>query len=450
MNRAKKITEEELLHGDLRKVFLHYLFPAVSATFLIAANYLIDTICVGQKVGETGIAALNVSVPVTGLFYALGYLFAYGSSNLFSNHIGAGEKEKARVYYGTSVKSLFLIALILMGLGIGFNDQITWLLCNGASFYKEASEYLYYVFVFTPFYCLETFYVVYVRNDGSPIMSAVGTFTTSVTNILLDFLFVWVLDLGLAGASAATGLGLVFGFGIDFSQTFRKNSLLKIRGSGYSLKSLRKIVITGFSNFIREFSGSFLVLIVNIILLDLSGETAVAVYGVIANLGNVVMCALTGASNAIQPIIAVNLGGKQYDRVRRLLKMGIIASTVMALAYTAFAEIAPQLLIAIFLDHPTEQLQAMCIPGIRIISPGYIAAGITTVYNVYFESTLRSKNAFWIALIRGLIAPVTAIAVFVRFFGVEGVWLSFLVAELFSLWCAIRIERNFDLNGSQI
>ncbi len=439
---STNLKEKELLEGDLGKVFGHYLVSSFSAAFLIAVNFLIDTICVGQKIGEIGIAALNVSVPVTGLLYALGYMFAYGSSNLFSHEIGAGRKKEARVYYGTALKTLTGISVIILLAGTWFAEPITWALCNGASFYKESSRYLFYVFAFAPFYCLETFFNVYMRNDGKPAWSAIATLVSTSVNIVLDFLFVWVFPFGLAGASAATGIGLVCGFLIEFLQTFRRDSALNVNHCGYSPALLKSIVMTGFSSFIREFSRSFLVLIINIVLLNLSGETAVAVYGVIANLGNVVVCALSGVSNAIQPVIAVNLGAKKYDRIHRLFRMGVLTSAACAAAYAAFAEIHPEMLISIFLDHPTEELAEMCIPGIRIISPGYIAAGITTVCNVYMESTLRPRSAARSALVQGFISPIASVLMLVPFLGTEGVWLAFLIAELVSLASAVHAEKT--------
>ena len=88
-----------MISGGITKLFLRYLFPSVMSTLLIAANYLIDTICVGLEIGETGLAALNVVVPVTGLMYAAGFLFSFGSSNLFSNKMGEGNEKLARKYY---------------------------------------------------------------------------------------------------------------------------------------------------------------------------------------------------------------------------------------------------------------------------------------------------------------------------------------------------------------
>ena len=426
-----------MLSGSVTKLFLRYLFPSVMATLLIAANYLIDTICVGLEIGETGLAALNVVVPVTGLMYAAGFLFSFGSSNLFSNRLGEGKEKEARAYYGTAVASLAIFSALVMIPGLIFNDQISYFLCAGANFYEMSAEYLRYVFLFTPFYCFETFYNVYMRNDGAPVFSMLGTMTTCGTNILLDILFVWIFKWGMMGASLATGVALLIGFFVTFGGTFRKDSQLKIWKSRVDFKLFKPILINGAPDFLREISGSMVILIVNMILLFLSGETAVSAYGVIANLGNVVLCGLAGVSNAVQPLISFNYGAGRIDRGRKFVRLAVITSALLAFGYVAFAEIFPEVLVSAFLDAPTPELVLLCRDGIRIISPGYILAGIAIVLNIYFEAVYAPGAAFGAALVRGLVAPIACIAIFVLVLDVTGVWISFLAAEAVSLLTAI-------------
>lgn len=446
-------TQVEMLSGNATRLFLRYLFPSVMATLLIAANYLIDTICVGLEVGETGLAALNVVVPVTGLMYAAGFMFSFGSSNLFSNRMGEGNDVLARKYYGTAVAALAIFSALVMIPGLIFNDQISYFLCAGAPFHEMSAEYLWYVFLFTPFYCFETFYNVYMRNDGAPVFSMLGTMTTCGTNIVLDILFVWVLKWGMMGASLATGMALFVGFFVTVSGTLRKSSQLKIWKSSVDFKLLEPILVNGAPDFLREISGSMVILIVNMILLWLSGETAVSAYGVIANLGNVVLCGLAGVSNAVQPLISFNYGAGRIDRGRKFVRLGVIASVILSVGYVAFAEIAPEVLVSAFLEEPTAELILLCRDGIRIISPGYILAGISVVLNIYFEAVYAPNEAFWAAMIRGLAAPIICIVVFVALLDITGVWISFLAAEIASLLITIWLYGKVNkaiLSGKQI
>ena len=444
MQHKKILVNNQLVTGNVTGLFFRYLFPSVMATLLIAGNYLIDTICVGLKVGETGLAALNVVVPVTGLMYAVGFLLSFGSSNLFSNRMGEGKETLARQYYGTAVAALAAFSVVIMVPGLIFNDEISYFLCAGAPFYDMSAQYLWYVFAFTPFYCFETFYGVYIRNDGAPMFSMLGTVATCGTNIFLDVLFVWIFEWGMMGASLATGMALVVGFLVVFSGTFRKSSQLKIWKCGLNMKLLKPIMVNGAPDFLREISGSIVILIVNMLLLWLSGETAVSAYGVIANLGNVVLCGLAGVSNAVQPLVSFNIGAGEVKRAKKLLRLGEITSASLAVCYVVFAEIYPDLLVSAFLDTPTAELTALCHDGIRIISPGYILAGISIVLNIYFEAVYAPREAFWTAMIRGMVAPVVCIALCVALWDVTGVWISFVAAEVVSLLVALVLYRKVD------
>ena len=136
-------------------LYMHYLIPSILATLLIAGTYLVDTIVVGRSLGESGLAALNVVVPVTGLMYAAGFMFGFGSSNLFSNSLGGGNEKTARAYYGTSVLGLFIFSLLVMIPGLLFTRKIASMLCGGAAFSAQTEQYLRYVFWFARFIALK-------------------------------------------------------------------------------------------------------------------------------------------------------------------------------------------------------------------------------------------------------------------------------------------------------
>ena len=420
-------------------LYMHYLVPSILATLLIAATYLVDTIVVGRTLGETGLAALNVVVPVTGLMYAAGFMFGFGSSNLFSNSLGEGNEKAARAYYGTSVLGLMVFSLTVMIPGLIFTREIAGLLCGGADFSAQTEEYLRYVFWFTPFYCFETYYSVYVRNDDAPVFSMMGTFTTTVSNIILDYILVVIYPRGMRGASLATGFALVCGFLVAYSASFRRQSRLKIRKARVDLKLMWPMIANGTSDFFREISGSVLVLVVNLVLLNISGATAVAAYGVIANLGNVVLCGLAGVANTVQPLASFSIGAGKQKRAMFFLKLGVVTTIALAGLYTLYAEIRPETLVTIFLEEPTPSLYAISVEGIRIISIGYIFAGLTNLIGVFMEAERDSRVAFVISVLRGFAAPLALMTLLSLLMGVKGIWVAFLAAEALSLLISVLL-----------
>ena len=428
-----------LTSGNLNKIFVQYLIPAVTATLLIAVTYIIDTICVGQKFGESGLAALNVVVPVTGFLYALGYMFAYGGSIQYAADLGRNEPDKAKQAFTGSFVTLAVLCGLIMALGLIFLDPITEFLCAGGSMVQMTREYMQFVFWFAPFYCMEIYFSVFTRNDDKPRLSMIGTMCCSTLNIILDVLFIYGFNWGMAGASLATGIALVVATLVEMSAMFYKTSCMRfVRVYGY-LKQVRSYVRVGAPTFLRELATALVTLIINIILLRLSGEIAVAAYGIVANLATVVLFGLAGVSNGMQPLVSINAGAGRLDRVKKLLRKALIVSAVMAMVYIAFAEFFPQILTAVFVDSKDPSFLAMSRDGIRFVSPSYLLAGLTIVLNVYCESVQANNEALLLSLLRGIVLPITCVFGCAALWGVNGVWFSFLSTEMISFVVAILI-----------
>ncbi len=425
--------------GNLNKILFQYLVPAVTATLLIAVTYIIDTICVGQKFGESGLAALNVVVPVTGFLYALGYMFAYGGSIQYAANLGRGEPERAKQAFTGSFVTLTVLSVALMALGLVFLNPITEFLCGGSGMVEMTRDYMRFVFWFAPFYCMEIYFSVFTRNDNKPQLSMIGTMCCSVMNIILDVLFIYGFDWGMTGASLATGISLVAATLIEMSAMLYKTSCLRFVHVNRFFRQVRSYVQIGAPTFLRELAAALVTLIINIILLRLSGETAVAAYGIIANLATVVLFGLAGVSNGMQPLVSINAGAGRLDRVRSLLRKSLVVSAVMALAYIAFAELFPQLLTAVFVDSTDPAFIAMSRDGIRFVSPSYLLAGLTIVLNVYCESVQANKEALILSLLRGIILPIACVFSCAAAWGVTGVWCSLLLTELISFVAAVMI-----------
>jgi putative MATE family efflux protein len=429
--------------------------PAILATLLISTNFIVDSICIGQKFGEPGLAALNVVVPITGFLYALGYLFAYGGSIQYSSALGAGDRLRARQAFTGSLVMLVGSITVVMVLGLVYLDSILSFLSGGSSIADTAREYLRYVFWFAAFYSLEIYFSVFLRNDGQSRRSMWGTITGSSLNIILDVLFIFVFEWGMIGASVATGLALVAAVIVEASGVLKKGSNLRLAKLEHYFRELWSYLRIGAPTFMRELSASLVVLIVNIILLRMSGETAVAAYGIVANLGTVVLCGLAGVSNAMQPLVSINAGAERFDRVKALLRMALIWSAALSMVYLVVAEIFPELLTAIFVDSKNPAFLAMSLAGIRWVSPSYLLAGLVIVLNVYLESLQANKLAFVLSMSRGILIPVLCVTVFSSIWGVKGVWYSFLAAELLSIvlgagfvWRVLL--RQKDLGGQRI
>ena len=249
----------------------------------------------------------------------------------------------------------------------------------------------------------------------------------------------------MTGASLATGIALVLGFSVVFCSTLRRKSRLNLWKSGLQMKLMGKIILNGTSDFFREIAGSSLVLVVNLVLLQVSGMTAVAAYSVIANLGNVVLCGLAGVANTVQPLASYSIGAGNRKRAVFFLRTGVITTLILAGIYTLFAEFRPDTLVTVFLEDPTPDLLKLSTAGIRIISAGYVFAGLTNLLAVFMEAEHEPRSAFTVTILHGFALPLASLTVLTLLMDVNGVWISFLISEALSLLIAALMYRRIQI-----
>lgn len=439
-----KNSKSELLTARPGKLFLRYLFPGVAATMMVALNYFIDTLCVGQALGEVGIAALNISQPAPGVLYGFGYLFGVGGATLYSAYHGRKEGQKARGVYTLCLVALLAVGLLIMGLGTVFLDPITRFMGGAGGLYQGVREYLQYVFLFAPFFAIETFMVTFTRNDNAPRLSMTATFCGCGLNIILDVLFLFGFGWGIWSASLATALAVTFSSCFLLVLTLRKRSGLKPVRRGLHFKELFAASKIGLPSFLQELTGSVVILTFNSVLLRISGETAVAVYGVIASMSLVVTSGLAGVSNAMHPLVSINAGAGKPARVQSFLKMAVFSSMLVSLGFLLVGELMPESLIHVFVS-PDAEFMALAVPGVRIVFFSYLLVAANVLLGVYFQSVQSSGEAFALTLLRSVVLPVAAVMGCAFFFGVTGVWVATILAEALALvaalWLFYRVRR---------
>lgn len=434
----------DLITDRIERIFPRYLAANIASSILISLNYFVDMVCVGQSVGELGLASLNVAVPATGFLYALGFLFGAGGANRYSGYLGERKTEKAKQVFGTTLLACVATAAVLTVAGLVFLQPIGAFLGAAGDYRQGTLDYLLFAFAFAPGYMLEPFLSVFLANDKAPRLSVLGNGVGVAVNVLLDVLFISVFGWGLGGASLASGAGVLAACVLLMCGAFRKNSGLHLRQCRPNARELVPALKVGVSSCLRELTGSLLIVVINLVLVNLpnAGEKAVAAYGVVASYGTVILCTLAGVSDTIQPLVSINTGAGKSRRSRRILWMGVLWALGIMGVYVFVGELWPETLIRIFVDSKDPEFLAMSIDGIRAVFPCYLAAGVTVCLNVYFEAVQASLEAFWLSMLRGFLIPTLTVFVCVFFLGVKGVWVSFLLSECVCMAIALLLSRR--------
>ena len=273
----------------------------------------------------------------------------------------------------------------------------------------------------------------FARNDNATTTAMIGSISGSLFNIVCDYVLMFPMGLGLTGAALATAASPVVTSLVCCIHYFGKNSNIKFKWKRPSARLLFSCCKLGVSAFVGEISSAVTTTIFNMLILGIAGNVGVAAYGVIANLSLIAMAIFNGISQGAQPLISKCYGHGDQKEVNVLLKLGLMVSLITEGIAIVTAWGFTDSLIRIFNSEGNETLLYYAHDGMRLYFLGYLFAGVNIMLVGYFSATDRAKQAFVASILRGALAIAVCAVVMSRLWGINGVWLSFLVSEIITL-----------------
>ncbi len=440
----------DLTKGSTRKIFMHYLLPSISATLVTSIYILADTIMIGKGVGPDGIAALNIVLPIFALFSGLGLLFGVGGSVLMSVAQGSNDYELGKKYFTTSTISVAVTSIILFIVLHTFLDSVLHLLGTTEVTFYLAKEYALIIVNSTPIFMFSSMLQAFVRNDKNPTLAMIGVISGGVSNIILDYIFIYELNLGMSGGAIATVLGSTITVAILITHFFHKSNTLKLVRHGFSKERLARVVTNGFSSFLVEMTNGVVTLLFNIQLVKYIGDIGITVYSIIANSSIVVLSLANGIAQAAQPILAVNYGAGKKKRVSEVQKLGMVCTTMIGIMIVFAGVLFPKVITHIFI-HATDEILTLAVPAIRTYFVAFIFVNLNVFGSNYFQSVMQPQYAMGITLLRGIILSSGFVLILPAFLGAHGIWLAIPLAEALTfLIVYVLLQREKKTTGVKV
>lgn len=413
--------------------FRRYAAPGVLGMIGISCYILADTFFVAKGTGSLGLAALNIAIPAYNLMNGLGLMVGVGGATHYSLCRAQGDAAEAdRTFTHTLLLGL-CIALLFVLTGTFGVVPLSRLLGANAETLDMTAVYLRLLLCFAPFFVTNNVMIAFVRNDGEPGRAMAGMIAGSLFNIVFDWVFIFPCGLGMFGAALATGASPLVSLLVLSGHLRRPSRGFHLRRERLRPRLLPRICAPGLSSLVSELASGITLLLINLVLLRIAGNTAVAAYGVIANLALVESAIFTGLSTGVQPLISRSA---EADR-RRLLRWTVTtALAISALMYVlVFVFASP--ITAVFNSEHDPALAACAVPGLRIYFAGFLAACINIIAAAYFSAAGQASRGFIISLVRSIIAIPPVLFALSALLGVTGVWLAFPAVE--ALACALSL-----------
>ena len=412
------------------KNFIHYVSHSVAAMIGISIYILADTYFIASYAGTDGLAVLNLVLPLYGLMNALGSMLGIGSATRYSIRKARGKDVSSFFLQSLFWNAVFSIPFLLAGLF--FPGLLLQLLGADRTLQELGIPYVRTILPFAFFYMSNYTTTAYVRNDNHPSIAMMGSVFASFFNIVFDYIFMFSMNMGMAGAALATGISPIVSSLFCLIHYCGKKNTIPFGWQVPRIKHLFACCKLGLSNFVGEIANAVTITTFNMLILNLSGNIGVASYGVIANISSVCTAIFNGLAQGVQPLMSQSYGKKERKELKKYLQYGIIASLIFSVLIIFFVNYKSDFFIALFNSENNAGLHASAKEGIAVYFWAFLFGGINTLLVSYFSATNNPKPAFLTSLIRGTFAIIFFALLLSSIWKMLGVWLAFPCSEAFS------------------
>lgn len=437
---------EELEKANVGWLMLKYFVPAFIGVFVNALYNIVDRIFIGQGVGAEALSGISVIFPVMLIMMGFGMLIGIGSGVLVSINLGRKNIEMAEKTIGTGFSLMFTVSVAVMFITYLLKEPILHSFGSTPETFQYANDYLNIILAGTPFMVIGFSLNNVIRSEGNARIAMISMILSSITNVVLDYIFIFKLNMGVKGAAYATIISM-FVLMVWVLVHFRgKRSVVKLRKKniGIDWKILKEIVAIGMAPFAMQIAGSFVHGLLNKKLIAFGSDLAVGAMGIINSVLTIFIMAIVAINMATQPIIGFNYGAKSIKRVKDAVRISLIASTLIAVFAFAVIQAIPGLIVKLF-NNDSQVLYDISVNGIRLVILALPIVGFQVVASNFFQSVGKAKLAMFATLFRQVIMLIPLIYIFPGFWGINGIWLAFPVADSMSaIAVSIMLIREWN------
>lgn len=419
-------------HFNSRKL-LRFTFPSIIMMVFTSIYGVVDGFFVSNFVGKTPFAAVNFVMPIIMILGGLGFMFGTGGSALIAKNLGEGNKERANKLFSMLIAVSAVSGIVIAILGFVLIRPVLSMLGAEGEMLENSVLYARVVIPAIPVLFLQYEFQSLFVTAQKPKLGLYVTFAAGVTNMILDALFVGVFKWGLVGAAVATSLSQVIGGLLPVVYFMRKNSsLLRLSKPSFDGRALVRICTNGSSEVMSNISMSLISMLYNVQLLRYAGENGIAAYGVLMYVNMIFLAVFIGFSIGTAPVIGYHFGAQNHTELKGILRKSLAIIFVFSLIMLASALLLAKPLAQIFVGYDAELMQ-MTLRAFFIYSFCFLFAGFAIYGSSFFTALNDGLTSAIISFVRTLVFQTAAILILPLIWGIDGIWISTVVAELMAV-----------------
>lgn len=429
----------EWLEINIPKLFGKMFVPTLLGMLLSSTMNIADGIFVGQGVGSDALAAVNIVAPFFLITTGLGLMFGSGTSIVASIHLSKGKYKAANINITQAFTVAFSLMVALAAIVLVFPKTTARVMGCSDRLLPYFLDYIRWVIPALPFGMLMGIGLFFIRLDGSPIYAMLCNSLPAIINIVLDYIFVFPLNMGIEGAALATGIAQVIGSIMISIYILRYSHILHLYRPKFTRTSIRLTLrnigyqmILGAPGMIGELAIACVMITGNYMFMKYLGEDGVAAFSVACYCFPFVFMVGNAIAQSAQPIISYNYGAKQLVRVQQTLKLSLVIALVCGLLMSLLGIMESQIIVSLFLP-ATSAANNIAGTGMTYFSIAFLLFALNLVCIGYLQSLEQFKLASFFMLLRGAILVIPAFILLPEIIGIPGLWLAVPVSEVITL-----------------
>ncbi len=442
----------DFYHMSPGRLFTKMFFPTLLGMFSGSVMNITDGMFVGQRVGSDALAAINIAAPVFMLVTGIALMFGIGASVRASISLAQGKTKEANREITTSLLVAVTVVTLLSAIILLNLDTMAYLFGSTDRLLPLVKEYMLWVTVGMPASCVLFAGMFYVRLDGAPKFAMWCEIIGAGLNILLDYVFIYPLNMGIMGAAIASSLSclvgalLIMGYLIFFTKRIQLCSLRAAFGrSARWLQTTWQQVKLGLSGFLGEVAISLMLVLGNYVFGSLLGESGVAAYSIACYCSPLFFMINNAIAQSAQPIISYDYGARRWERVRHTLRLVLTVAIVCSVVMATFIILLTDPLVSLFVkDDPITY--ALAVKGMPLFAVDLLFLAVNVTMIGYFQSIKRGTWATVFTTLRGYIFLMFSFIILPLVWGVPGAWLAIPVAEGLTTVCIVLFIFSFRRN----
>ena len=421
---------------------MNFTIPTMIMMVFLSLYTIIDGIFVSRFVGQDALSAINITLPLSTLTWGIAIMFATGGSAIVAKKLGEGRPLEAKQNFTLIVLCATFIGIMLMILELTFLEPIIKFLGATDDLFPYCKQYISIITFFAPISILKSLFEYFMVTANNPKLGLINTLVGGFANIILDYVFIVVFKMGIAGAALATAIGMLIPSIIGIIYFLNKKNYLHFEKPTFDYKVLLQSAANGSSEMVTNLSSGVTTLLFNLMMIKYLGVDGVAAITIVLYAQFLLISVYLGFSSGAAPLISYSYGEQNSNELKKLIRYSYRFIFVASIMTFILSYVLAPVIIKIFTGETSDVYQ-ITLNGFNLFSISFLTIGVNIFASAMFTAFSNGKISVLISTMRTLILVIIGIIILPPVLGVNGIWLTIPFAEIITLFISVFLTKKY-------